>query len=152
MATSQLVTYTKKSDGMKIVDVITDLRRKPKRADCESIHKEIVKLADFRSVSKEDLIYRINTLLVDEKILNKRNRNLGSHYVNENTSPDNNNLLGTSHNDTDDTEPIFPVTSKTPLMTKEGSTSTSKSYCWIYYRLYISGRSKFEHKRNSRKN
>ena len=127
MATSQLVNYTKKFDGM-ILDVITDLRGNSKRADCESIHKEIAKLADFSSISKEDLINRINTLLIDEKILNKRNRNLGFHYVNENTSPDNNNLLETSHNNTDDTEPIFPVTSKTPLMTKEGSTSTSKSY------------------------
>ena len=43
MATSQLVTDTEKFDGM-IVDVITNLRRKHKWADCESIHKEIVKL------------------------------------------------------------------------------------------------------------
>ena len=40
MTTSKLVTDTKKFDGM-IVDVITDLRRKPKREDYESIHKEI---------------------------------------------------------------------------------------------------------------
>ena len=128
MATSQLVTDTKKCDGM-IVDVITDLRKKQKRADCESIHKEIVKLADFSNISKEDLMNRINTLLIDEKILNKRNRNLDSYYVNENTSPDNNNFSETPHNNilfntsTDDTEPIFPVTSKTPSITKEGSTS-----------------------------
>ena len=74
MATSQLLTDTKKFDEM-IVDVITDLRRKYKRADCESIDKEIVKIADF-----------------SEKILNKRNRNLDSYYINENTSPDNKNL------------------------------------------------------------
>ena len=85
MATSQLLTDTKKFDGM-IVDVITDLRRKHKRADCESIHKEIIKIADFSNISKEDLMNRINTLLIDEKILNKRNRNLDSYYVNENTS------------------------------------------------------------------
>ena len=128
MATSQLVTDTKKIDSM-IVDVITDLRKKHKRADCESIHKETVKLADFSNTSKEDLMNRINTLLIDEKILNKRNRNLDSYYVNENTSPDNNNFSETPHNNilfntsTDDTEPIFPVTSKTPSITKEGSTS-----------------------------
>ena len=63
---------------------------------------------------------RINTLLIDEKILNKRNQNLDSYYVNGNTSPDNNNFSETPHNNilfntsTDDTEPIFPVTSKTP--------------------------------------
>ena len=82
MATSQLVTDAKKFDSM-IVDVITDLRKKHKRADCESIHKETVKLADFSNTSKEDLMNRINTLLIDEKILNKRNRNLDSYYVNE---------------------------------------------------------------------
>ena len=114
MATSQLVTDTKKFDSM-IVDVITDLRKKHKRADCESIHKETVKLADFSNTSKEDLMNRINTLLIDEKILNKRNRNLDSYYVNENTSPDNNDFSETPHNNilfntsTDDTEPIFPV-------------------------------------------
>ena len=60
MATSQLVTDMKKFDGM-IVDVITDLRRKHKRADCESTHKEIVKLADFSNIGKEDFMNRINT-------------------------------------------------------------------------------------------
>ena len=97
MATSQLLTDTKKFDEM-IVDVITDLRKKHKRADCESIHKEIVKIADFSNISKEDLTNRINILLIDEKILNKRNRNLDSCYVNENTSPDNNNFAETPHN------------------------------------------------------
>ena len=126
MATSQLVTDTKKFDGM-IVDVITDLRGKHKRADCESIHKEIVKLAD--KISKEDLMNRINTLLIDGETLNKRNRNLDSYYVNENTSPDNNIFSETPHNNilfntsTDNTKPIFPVTSKTPLVTQQRSTS-----------------------------
>ena len=97
MATSHFLTDTKKFDGM-IVDVITDLRRKHKRADCESIHKEIIKIADFSNISKEDLMNRINTLLIDEKILNKRNRKLDCYYVNENTSPDNNNSSETPHN------------------------------------------------------
>ena len=49
--------------------------------------------------------------------------------INENTSADNNNFSETSHNNilfdtsTDDTEPISPVNSKTPSITKEGSTS-----------------------------
>ena len=77
----------------------------------------------------EDLMNRINTLLIDEEILNKRNQNLDSYYINENKSPDNDNFLETPHNNisfntsTDDTEPIFPVTSKTPSITKERSTS-----------------------------
>ena len=43
MTTSQLLTDTEKFDEM-IVDVLTDLRKKHKRADWESIHKEIVKI------------------------------------------------------------------------------------------------------------
>ena len=110
-----------------IVDVITDLRKKHKRADCESIHKEIIKIADFSNISKEDLMNRINNLLIDEKILNKRNRNLDSYYVNENTSPDNNNFSETPHNTSaDDTEPIFPVTSQTPSKARERSTSINR--------------------------
>ena len=126
MATSQLLTDTKKFDEM-IVDSITDLRKKHKRADCESIHKEIIKIADFSNISKEDLMNRINILLIDEKILNKRNRNLDPYYVNENTSPDNNNFSETPHNTSaDDTEPIFPVTSQTPSKIRERSTSIKR--------------------------
>ena len=72
---------------------------------------------------------RINFLLIDEKILNKRSRNLDSYYVNENTSTDNNNFSETPHNNisfntsADDTEPIFPVTLQTPSITRERSTS-----------------------------
>ena len=51
MAISQLFTETEKFDEM-IVDVLADLRKKHKHADCESIHKEIVKIADFSSINK----------------------------------------------------------------------------------------------------
>ena len=109
------------------VDVITDLRKKHKRADCESIQKEIVKIADFSNISKEDLMNRINIPLIDEKILNEGNRNLGSYYVNENTSPDNGKSSETLHNTSaDDTEPIFPVTLQAPLKTRERSTSINR--------------------------
>ena len=114
MVTSQLLTGTEKFDEMT-VDVITDLKRKHKRVDCKSIHKEIVEMSNFRNTSKEDLMNRINILLIDEKILNKRNRNLDSYYVNENASPDNLFFLETPHNNisfnisADHTEPSFPV-------------------------------------------
>ena len=68
---------------------------------------------------------RINVLLIHEEILHKRNRNLYSYYVNEITSPDDNNFSGSPHNNTsfntfaDDGEPIFPVTSQTPSKTRE---------------------------------
>ena len=126
MATSELVTDTTKFDEI-IVDVITDLRKKHKRADCESIHKEIIQIADFSNITKEDLMNRINIFLIDEKILNKRNRNLDSYYVNENTSPDNNNFSETPHNTSaDNTEPIFPVTSQTSSKTRERLTSINR--------------------------
>ena len=51
MAISQLFTETEKFDAM-IVDVLADLRKKHKHADCESIHKKIVKIADFSSINK----------------------------------------------------------------------------------------------------
>ena len=78
MATSQLLTDTKKFDGM-IVGVIANLRRKHKWVGCESTHKEIIKIADFSNIGKEDLMNRINTLLIDEKIPNEKNRNLDSY-------------------------------------------------------------------------
>ena len=40
MATSQLLTHTEMFDEM-IVGVITNLRRKYQRANCERMHKEI---------------------------------------------------------------------------------------------------------------
>ena len=58
---------------------------------------------------------RINVPLIDAKILNKRNRNLDSYYVNENTSPDNNKFSETPHNTSaDDTDPIFTIAFASP--------------------------------------
>ena len=71
---------------------------------------------------------RINILLIDEKILNKRNTNLNSNYSSENASPDNNfsetldNNISFNTSD-DDTEPICPVTSQTSSKTRDRSTS-----------------------------
>ena len=73
MGTSQLLADTKKFHEM-IADVMADLRRKYKRADCESIHKEIL-IADFITIGKQDLMNRISILLIDEKVLSKRIRN-----------------------------------------------------------------------------
>ena len=69
---------------------------------------------------------KIDALLIDVKILNKRKKSKLRllYYVNENASPDNNNFSETPHNNIlfntsiDDTEPIFHVTSKTPSITK----------------------------------
>ena len=128
MATFQLLNVMDKFDEM-IVDVIADLRRNQRRESCESIHKEIVKIGNFSNISKEDLMNRINILRIDEKNIYKRNRSLDSYYVNEDTSPDNNNFLETPHKNisfrtsADDTEPIFPVTLQTPSKPRERPTS-----------------------------
>ena len=74
---------------------------------------------------------KIDTLLIDVKILNKRKKSKLRllYYVNENASLDNNNFSETPHSNIlfntsiDDTEPIFHVTSTSPSITKEGSTS-----------------------------
>ena len=72
-------------EGWVLYDRAMDLELVNLIADLENIQKEIVKIADFSNISKEDLMNRINILLIDEKILNKRNRNLDSYYVNDKT-------------------------------------------------------------------
>ena len=49
----------------------------------DSIHKEIIKTIDFKDTTKDDLQDRINILLINEKLINKINRNLNSYSVNE---------------------------------------------------------------------
>ena len=66
-------------------------------SDCESIHKEIVKIADFSNISKEDLMNRVSIVQIAEQILDKRNINLDSYHFKKNASPDNNNISETPH-------------------------------------------------------
>ena len=48
-----------------------DLRKKKwKRADIDSIHKEILNTIDFQDTTKDDLQDRINVLLINEKLIN----------------------------------------------------------------------------------
>ena len=81
IATSSIQSNTTLFDQI-IFTIINDLKNKHKRADVESIHKEIAKKSDFKDVTKEDLEERINILLIHEKLLNKINRNLNSYSVN----------------------------------------------------------------------
>ena len=61
MATSSIQSNTTLFDQI-IFTFINDLKNKHKRADLESIHKEIAKKSDFKNVTKEDLEDRINIL------------------------------------------------------------------------------------------
>ena len=57
-----------------------------KRADINSIHKEIVKAIDFEAINKEFLNERIEMLLQNDKIMNRLNQNKNSYCLNESLS------------------------------------------------------------------
>ena len=71
------------SFDQNIFTVKNDLKKKQKRADIDSIHKDIRKTIDSKDTTKDDLQDRINILLINEKLINKINRNLNSYSVNE---------------------------------------------------------------------
>ena len=55
----------------KIYSAIKQIRGQKSRADTNYIHKEIVKVIGFESISKEFLNYRIEMLLQNDKIINR---------------------------------------------------------------------------------
>ena len=65
-----------------IFSTILQIRKKNNRADTDGIYKQIINAIDFEDVTKEFLDNRIHTLINDEKIINKRNGNADSYYVN----------------------------------------------------------------------
>ena len=82
MATALIQSGTISFD-QNIFTVINDLQKKRKRPDIDSIHKKIIKSNGFKDTTKDDLQDRINILLINEKLINKINRNLNSYAVNE---------------------------------------------------------------------
>ena len=56
-----------------IYSVIDRIRSQNKRADRNSVHKEIIKTIDFEKISKSFLDDRINMLIQNDKIINKLN-------------------------------------------------------------------------------
>ena len=119
------------SFDQNIFTVKNDLKKKQKRADIDSIHKDIRKTIDSKDTTKDDLQDRINILLINEKLINKINRNLNSYSVNEaNTNTEygtsqvlsSNSYFANSNNDlTSDSS----VTRQTPL--KGSKTPSTKS-------------------------
>ena len=59
-----------------VLSSINDLKKNRKRADISSVHKEVIKTIEFNDITKEYLRERIDTLILDKKIINKLNRNL----------------------------------------------------------------------------
>ena len=57
----------------KIYSALKQIRGQKNRADINSIHKQIVKVIDFKSISKEFLNDRIEMLLQKDKTINRLN-------------------------------------------------------------------------------
>ena len=80
---------------------IKQIRGQENRANINSIHEEIVKVINFKSISKEFLNARIEMPLQNEKIKNRLNRNKNSYHLHE-------SLLDSSMTD------LLPSTQKSP--------------------------------------
>ena len=136
MATALIQSETISFD-QNIFTVINDLKKKRKRADIDSIHKEIIKTIDFKDTTKDDLQDRINILLINEKLINKINRNLNSYSVNEmntNTEYGTSQVLSSNSNiansDNDSTS-YSSATSQTLLKGSETISTKSIPYLTI---------------------
>ena len=129
MATALIQSETT-SFNQNIFTVINDLKKKLKRADIDSIHKEIIKTTDFKDTTKDDPQDRINILLINEKLINQINRNLNSYSVNEANTTE----YGTTQelssnlsfaNSNNDSTPDSSITPQAPL--KDSETPSTKS-------------------------
>ena len=128
MATALIQSETISFD-QNIFTVINGLKKKRKRADIDSIHKEIIKTINFKDTTKDDLQDRINILLINEKLINKINRKLNSYSVNEaktNTGTSqvlsSNSYFANSDNDSTSDSSITPQT-----LLKGSETTSTKS-------------------------
>ena len=108
-----------------IFNIINDLKDKHKRADADSIHRELIKITNFKEVSKEDLQGKLDLLLIDEKLMNKINRNLNSYSVNTvNTDHEYDNIQLINSNVSiitpeNDSSPGLHMATQTPLNVTE---------------------------------
>ena len=64
-------------------NAITQFKKWKKRSDIEVTHTQILKIDDFRDVSRDYLKIRIKTLFTENKIKNKISNDLDSYNVNE---------------------------------------------------------------------
>ena len=64
-----------------VLSSTNDLKKNRKRADISSVHKEVIKTIEFNDITKEYLRERIDTLILDKKVINKLNRNLDSFSI-----------------------------------------------------------------------
>ena len=73
-----------KSDAIDniIFSTILQIRKRNNGADIDSIYKQIIKTIDAEDVTWEFLDDRIHKLIINEKVINKRNGSADSYYVN----------------------------------------------------------------------
>ena len=64
-----------------IITTINKLKNQNKRADIDSIQKQLVKTTSMQDLTKEDLLKKVHDLKTEEKIVNKLNRNKDSFHV-----------------------------------------------------------------------
>ena len=68
--------------GSKIYYAITKIRNDRKRAEINAIHKEVIKTAVFKDITKDRLQDRVDKLLKNGTLLNKPNRDKDSLRLN----------------------------------------------------------------------
>ena len=56
-----------------IITIINKLKNQNKRADIDSIHKQLVKITNMQDLTKEDLLKKVHDFETDGKIVNKLN-------------------------------------------------------------------------------
>ena len=84
------------------------------RADTNSIFKEITKIEQYQSITKDFLQDHIDKLIIDEKIINKINRDKNSYKVNIELIDEKDQSFLVSPNDFPPASTITPINEKTP--------------------------------------
>ena len=86
------------------------------RADTNSIFKEITKIEQYQSITKDFLQDHIDKLIIDEKIINKINRDKNSYKVNIELLDEKDQSFLVSPNDLPPASTITPINEKAPLI------------------------------------
>ena len=86
------------------------------RADTNSIFKEITKIEQYQSITKDFLQDHIDKLIIDEKIINKINRDKNSYKVNIELLDEKDQSFLVSPNDLPPASTITLINEKAPLI------------------------------------
>ena len=81
MADDSVYANELNTSNANIIAIINKLKNQNKRADIDSIHKQLVKTTSMQDLTKEDLLKKVHDLETEGKIVNKLNRNKDSFHV-----------------------------------------------------------------------